>query len=319
MSLKPLGSVFFFLLNVTVLNSRFPTLFFIQYDLNIAHCSSLDWISSWTSSHGVSNMREVLIQRKRQCGYYMPCCVMLPPIQKPTAQSDGDGMFHLHRCKHSHERSSHLINENALWALSAVGRSGGVSRGGAGRGRRWGARGQRAHLNRPILRARQTVKLQELIGDPVHHQQPGAVLHLQDPLHNLRDTQNITFTKTYHKVPCYYHAILEHGTIKLFIGMKTFFFVGMQSLLGNANHLRTNTKFIEGMKKFCEQIYANSEVLHVKSKFIRRTQNFCKWTKSLSVEHKSFAHERNVYKGNVKVLHTNTKFIGRMQKFCTWT
>lgn len=128
-------------------------------------------------------------------------------------QSDGYGMFHLHRCKHSHERSSHLINENALWALSAVGRSGGVSRGGARRGRRWGARGQRAHLNRSILCTRQTMKLQELLGDPVHHQQPGAVLHLQDPLNHLRDRQNVTLPKTYNKVPWYYHAILEHGTI----------------------------------------------------------------------------------------------------------
>lgn len=186
-------------------------------------------------------MREVLIQRKRQYGHYMLCHVSTYPETNSTVWG-----FHRHRCKHSHERSSHLINENALWALSAVGRSGGVSRGGAGRGRRWGARGQRAHLNRPILRTRQTVKLQELIGDPVHHQQPGAVLQLQDPLHNLRDTQNLTLTKTYqyHAIAMRFWNMVQYKFCKQKVYRN---FAGMQSLLGNANHLCTNTKFIGGM------------------------------------------------------------------------
>lgn len=231
-------------------------------------------------------MREVLIQRKRQYGHYMLCHVSTYPETNSTVWG-----FHRHRCKHSHERSSHLINENALWALSAVGRSGGVSRGGAGRGRRWGARGQRAHLNRPILRTRQTVKLQELIGDPVHHQQPGAVLQLQDPLHNLRDTQNLTLTETYQ-----YHAITMR-----FWNMVQYKFCKTKSLsefCGNAKFIGERKPFVHKHKVY----WGNVKVL---------------WTNANS-EHKSFACEIKVYQGNKFFLDVNEKFFMGTQKLCMW-
>ncbi len=220
---------------------------------------------------------------------------MFPPIQKPTAQSDDDGMLHIHRCKHSRERSSHLINENALWALSAVGRGGGVSRGGAGRWRRWGTRGQRAHLNRPILRARQTVKLQELIGDPVHHQQSGAVLHLHDPLHNLRDTQNLTLTKTYRKVllPC------DFGT------WYSIHFANKNKVYWNETFFGGNAKFIGERKPYAHKhnvYWGNAKILWTNSN--SEHKSFA-CNPSLFGELKTFANEQKVYRMRFKVLRMN--------------
>lgn len=61
----------------------------------------------------------------------------------------------------------------------------GYGRGaGCGHGRR--AWGERSHLNSQVLCADQAVPAEVVICLSVHHQEPGAVGHLTDPLHHLQ-------------------------------------------------------------------------------------------------------------------------------------
>lgn len=70
--------------------------------------------------------------------------------------------------------------------------------GGRGPGRR--ARGEGAHLHRQVLGAGHATAAQELIRVSVHHQQPGAVRNLADPVHHLQRGEDLGYTWPVHNI-----------------------------------------------------------------------------------------------------------------------
>lgn len=60
-------------------------------------------------------------------------------------------------------------------------------RGGGRRGSRRGSRGEGSHDVGQVLGAGQAPRAEELIRVSVHHQQLGAVRHLQDAVHHLQE------------------------------------------------------------------------------------------------------------------------------------
>lgn len=80
---------------------------------------------------------------------------------------------------------------------------------------------------------------------------------------------------------------------------------------------RMNTRFSEEIKSFANEqnvSQGNAEVLRTDTKFLAGTQKFCELMQSFSGG-SNFTNERKVSKGDSNVLRTNAKFLGGMQKF----